>query len=178
MSSQTVYQAFLNHTLEINPPQSETEIEEIIKNSPLKPSKALIDLWKKVGPTEILYSSIKIEPPSASQEVNPNRFEGYSGFSKVAHQKVFFVGSSWYGTDSRTYWYEIADGEHKGKLVVFSYGALAVYLLDKTIKDLLDCIKEARYSEDVNLSEVLDKNIIGSTPPLKDDLSAGETSYK
>ena len=121
MSNQTFFEAFTNGTLKLNPPVSESELEKILSKDKLQPSEGLLRFWQKVGPGEIKTSSIEITQPLGPQKIDPIQYEGFAGISKYANRNVFCIGTTWDGTDSMTIWYELADGDDKGKLLVFPY---------------------------------------------------------
>ncbi|KAK8891016.1 hypothetical protein M9Y10_028219 [Tritrichomonas musculus] len=173
MSKPTFFEAFTNNTLKLNPPLPESELEKILGKEKLQPSEALLKFWKKVGPGELTSSSIEIAQPSGPQKLDASQYEEYIGISKVANRNVFFIGTTWDGTDSVTFWYEFADGDDKGHLVVFPYSTLAVYALDKTTADLIDFIKEVKYDDEANLSSELDNQFIKNAEPLSDSDDSG-----
>lgn len=168
MTEETFFEAFTNKSLKLNPPLSESEIEKIIGKEKLQPSEGLLKFWQKVGPGDITSSSINIASPSTSQKIDPTLYEGYSGISKVANRNAFYIGTTWDGTDSTAFWYELADGDDKGNLVVFPCSALAVYKLDKTTGDLIDFVKGVKYTADANLSKEIDDKFLKNEEPLSE----------
>ncbi|OHT10509.1 hypothetical protein TRFO_20181 [Tritrichomonas foetus] len=145
-TNNTVYQAFKDGRFKLNKPVSEADLEAQIYKFQFKPSEGLMKLWKAVGPGFIVSASITVSQPKDAEILSSTRFGGYSDYEEIGERYAFYIGNTWDGTDSCTHWYELADGEDKGQLVVMSYGDLRCYKLTKTTEDLLEEIKLIQFN--------------------------------
>ena len=174
--AKTFIEAFRAGELRVNPPLSETDVDNIVAQMTAKPSDAAISLWKKIGSGGLPMDwDIEVAKPGSEVVfVKGGRYGGYEGSRQMRGTVCVKLGTLWPGTDSTTDVLEVLTGDNKGKLVACAYGDLSVYLSSMDTEEAFGAVKKIPVDTDWSEVSTMVWNDVFDNKKIGDGTDTGE----